>query len=91
MEPNEVVDTTLLSIGSLYSLVNLEQILGIIILVIQIVWVSYKLCAKIYSKIAHKKEVQITNDEVHELLEVTSEVRDEIKHIMEDTNEHYKG
>lgn len=89
MKPNDVVDTALLSIGSIYSLANLEQILGIIILVIQIAWLTYKLCAKIYSKIAYKKDVKITEDEVHELLEVTSELRDEIKHIREDTNGHY--
>ena len=47
----DIVDCTLLSVGTLYSLENIEHILGVIILVIQLAWLCTKLGVAIYKKI----------------------------------------
>lgn len=39
---NNIVDLTLISVGSWWSIENIKSILGIIILVIQIMWILYK-------------------------------------------------
>ena len=47
----EVVDCALLSVGTLYSMENIEHVLGVVILVIQLAWLCTKLGVAIYKKI----------------------------------------
>lgn len=56
------VDTFLLTVGSLYSLANIEHILGIIILVIQLVWIVAKLVIKIVNAIKHGEPIIIDEE-----------------------------
>ncbi len=52
---NDCVDYTLISLGTLIGLDNIESILGIIILSIQLLWFICKGCYKIYQLIKAKK------------------------------------
>ena len=47
MKNENIVDTVMITTGSLYSLTNIEHILGIILLVFQIIWISVKLFFKL--------------------------------------------
>lgn len=47
MKPNsQNIDFLLMATGFTYSIANIEQVLGIIILIIQIIWFSLKLYIK---------------------------------------------
>lgn len=46
----KTIDGFLLAIGSGYSLANIKEILGIIILFIQLVWIISKIASKIINK-----------------------------------------
>lgn len=60
MKNEQITDSFLLSIGSIYSIVNIEDILGIVILIVQIIWFSLKIYLKIKSMIS---DGEITDDE----------------------------
>ena len=57
MNKENVFDGCLLTISTTYSLANIEQILGIIILIIQILWISSRLTIKIIEKHREKKSL----------------------------------
>lgn len=61
--------------GFTYSLANIEQLLGIIILVIQIIWFGIK-C---YCKIREMLKDGITIDELNEIEEDVKEFTEEVK------------
>lgn len=79
-----IIDAALLSVGSIYSFTNLEHILGIIILVLQIIWISSKFSTKIYKAIKNKKHPQITQEDVHELHETLEDLQDVVRREDED-------
>lgn len=67
MQTENTIDTALISIGSVYSLTNIREILGIIILCIQIIWFTLKIFFKIYRSIKNKHPLDLTNDDINEL------------------------
>ena len=60
----KVIDGCLLSIGSAYSLANIEHILGIIILIIQLLWIATKLTVKIVNAVKNKIPLELFDDDV---------------------------
>lgn len=69
-------DACLLSIGTVYSLANIEQILGVIILIIQLVWILAKLGVKIFNAIKEKtpekqieETIESTVDDIQEAID----------------------
>lgn len=74
-----IIDAALISVGSVYSMANLEHILGVIILVLQLIWISSKFATKIYKAIKNKKHPQITQEDVHELNETLEDLNDVIR------------
>lgn len=61
------VDYGLIGIGTLFGLTDIESILGIIILVIQFIWVVLKIIFAIKNK--NKEELKTAIDEGTELIE----------------------
>lgn len=74
-----IIDVCLLTIGSAYSLANLEHILGVIILVLQLVWILSKFINKIVKSIKKKKMPQIEEHEVKELQNVLEDLSEVIR------------
>lgn len=79
MKFERIIDTCLLTIGSAYSLANVEQILGIVILVIQLLWIIAKLWLKIYTKIKTKKDVETIPDDFKDAVDEISDITDYIQ------------
>ena len=73
---NEVVDGFLLAVGSAYSLSNLEQTLGVVILIIQLIWLTFKLAYKIYISIKNKKFPVDIKDDVLDIADVVVDIVD---------------
>lgn len=59
----KIIDTCLLTTGSIYSLANIEHILGIIILIIQLLWIMIKLVVKIVNTIKKKESLNLLDDD----------------------------
>lgn len=73
------IDVCLLSIGSAYSLANIESILGIIILVIQLIWFTIKFVSKIVNAIkSGSSVVEVISENADEFIEIVDDVRDAI-------------
>ena len=64
-----IIDTVLLTIGSTYSLANIEHILGIIILVIQLAWIMCKLVVKIINTIKSKQPLETCDKDVGSVID----------------------
>lgn len=67
-ETEKIVDVSLLTIGTATGLANIEHILGIIILIIQLAWLSTKLIVKIINTIKHNKNLDILDDDVSSVI-----------------------
>lgn len=62
MRVEHTIDACMLTMGGIWSLANLEHILGIVLLVIQILWLSVKCIVKIYNNIKAKKNPNVENE-----------------------------
>lgn len=62
MNDNNVkIDTLLMTLSGVYSITNIEHILGIVLMVIDIIWILFKAILKIYSVIK-KRSVNIDHN-----------------------------
>ena len=75
------VDFLLMATGFTYSLANIEQVLGIIILIIQIIW----FLLKIFVKVKDMTKDGITEEEVDNLKYEFDELLCEVKSNDDDT------
>lgn len=55
MKHDNIIDTTLIAIGTALGISQIESILGIIIISIQILWILFKLYYNVYKSIKNKK------------------------------------
>ena len=78
LKTTSIVDGCLLSLGTIYSLANIEQILGVLILVVQLVWLSFKVGVKIYNTIKNKKPIQTNDEDVEEIKELYEDLKEKI-------------
>lgn len=74
----DVVDYGLLAVGSWWSLANIEHILGIIILVIQLVWLLTKLIVKIVRTVKNNKPLNVHDNDVKAVIDIIEDVQDNI-------------
>lgn len=84
MKFDKFIDIGLLSIGTTYSIANIEQVLGVIILFVQLIWLLTKIIIKVYNNIKNKKTNIITKEECDSV----DVVIDNIINKLEDKNEH---
>ena len=68
MKNTGVVDYAMIAVGTLYSLANIEQILGIVLLIIQLLWIITKFVYKIYTAIKKEENLDDYDDEYDELI-----------------------
>lgn len=83
MKLSTIIDTCLLSLGTVYSLANIEQILGILILVVQLIWLISKLCIKIYNSVKNKKAINITQKEVEDVEQLCIDLSEKVEDFKE--------
>ena len=62
VKPIEIIEDVLIATGITISLSDIHQILSIIILVVDVVWILFKCGLKIYQKIKEKKYSEIAED-----------------------------
>ena len=63
----DFIDYTLIVLGTSISIANLQELLGVILLVIQIIWLLIKLIVKIATTIKNKGNLNDLDDDVSEL------------------------
>lgn len=63
----DFIDYTLIVLGTSISIPNLQELLGVILLVIQIIWLLIKLIVKITTTIKNKGNLNDLDDDVSEL------------------------
>ena len=92
MQTENAIDTTLLSIGSVYSLTNIREILGIIILCIQIIWFTLKIFFKIYRSIKNKHPLDLMNEDINELTKMHNIINENFDNdeVINDEEQHSK-
>nr|DAI46663.1 MAG TPA: ATP synthase B chain precursor-like protein [Caudoviricetes sp.] len=62
MKYDNIIDTTLIAIGTALGISQIESILGIIIISIQILWILFKLCYNVYKSIKDKKYEKVKQE-----------------------------
>lgn len=67
MGKTNLIDTVLIAIGTMYSITNIKEVLGIIILLIQFIWIIVKLIDKIYRTIKTKKSLDEVDKDIENL------------------------
>lgn len=72
-----VVDYSLIAVGSVISFANIETILGIVLLIIQISWLLTKLIYKIVITINKKGNLDELDKEVTDITEVIETIIEE--------------
>ena len=71
-----IIDGFLLTVGSVYSLANIRETLGIVILVIQLLWLLAKLVIRIVEAIKNKETFDEFDDDIENIIDTFDEVKD---------------
>ena len=61
MNGYKIVDNVLITIGLAFAISDIESILGIIILIVQIIWILAKAVIRIYHAVKEKNEKEAMN------------------------------
>lgn len=77
-DTEKIIDTCLLTVGTASGLSNIENILGIIILIVQILWLSVKITFKIINAIKGKKDLTTLDDDVSSVVSQIEELKDNL-------------
>lgn len=75
----KLVDGCLLAVGTFTGLANIQQILGIIILVIQLAWIVVKLAVKIVDNIKSGESLDKLDGDVGSVIDQIGEFKDALK------------
>lgn len=78
MKNTNIVDYMMILTGSIYSLANIEHILGIIILVIQLAWIIIKLGYKVYTKIKKGGDIAELEGDVKDTIDNLEDIKNSI-------------
>lgn len=82
-----VVDVAMLTVGSTYSLANIEHILGVIILIIQLTWILTKLIVKIVNTAKSNGSLDALDKNVDDVIEKLEDIKENIDSDEVDKNE----
>ena len=75
---SRVVDGALIALGLTYSLQNIQSILGIIILVIQIIWLLTKFITKVVSYIKAKRNIEELDPDFQNVVDKITDIKDNL-------------
>lgn len=76
---DNVIDTILISLGISVSLIDLQTILGIILLVIEIGWILVKVIKKMYLYLKGKTSEEEVDEEVNDAIENINKMKGDDK------------
>ena len=74
---HNTIDNILIALGATWSLANIQTLLGIIVLVFQILWLTFKLIVKIIDKIKTKGNLDELDKEVDKIADKINSIGDE--------------
>ena len=74
MNGSKFVDNALIAIGLAFAISDIESILGIIILIVQLVWILSKAIVRIYHAIKEKNGKEVT-DSIKDLSEDLTDLK----------------
>ena len=77
MNGYKIVDNILITIGLVFAISDIESILGIIILIVQIIWILAKAVVRIYHAIKKKNTKEVT-DSLKDLSEDLTDLKDSL-------------
>lgn len=80
MKTQSLIEDVLIGVGITVSLIDIQQVLSIILLVFNVLWILWKFGYKVYTHIKQKDYAQIGDD--------IEDVKDELEHL---TNKDSKG
>ena len=80
------IDGFLLTVGSAYSVANIKEVLGVVILVIQLLWLLAKLLIRIYTAIENKEPIDDVSEDVEDIVENITNIKDFINPEGDDVN-----
>ena len=82
----KAVDGALIALGLTYSLQNIESMLGIIILIIQVIWLLTKFITKVVSYIKEKRNIDHLDTEVQDIVDKITDIKDNLPKEEKDDN-----
>lgn len=84
----KVFDGVLLAAGSMWSLANLEETLGVVLLIIQITWLLIKFIDKLIYTIRNKDDLSSMDEQVSQIISLILSVMAKLskKNTQEDDN-----
>lgn len=74
---HNTIDNILIALGATWSLANIQTLLGIIVLVFQIVWLTFKLIVKIINTIKTKGNLDDLDKDVDKITDKINSIGDE--------------
>ena len=74
MNGSKFVDNALIAIGLAFAISDIESILGIIILIVQLVWILSKAIVRIYHAVKEKNDKEVT-DSIKDLSEDLTDLK----------------
>ena len=77
MNGSKFVDNALIAIGLAFAISDIESILGIIILILQIIWILAKAIVRIYHAIKEKNGKEVT-DSIKDLSEDLTDMKNNL-------------
>lgn len=78
MNKDNIIDSVLLTLGTAFSLSNIESLLGIVILIVQIMWLSFKLIYSLKNNVKHDKPIEELDDEFNDVIKKITELKNEV-------------
>ena len=77
MNGSKFVDNVLIAIGLAFAISDIESILGIIILIVQLVWILSKAIVRIYHAVKEKNDKEVT-DSLKDLSEDLTDMKNNL-------------
>lgn len=74
---HNTIDNILIALGATWSLANIQTLLGIIVLVFQILWLTFKLIVKIINNIKTKGNLDDLDKDVDKITDKINSIGDE--------------
>lgn len=71
------IDAVFLTAGTTYGIANISDVLGIIVLSLQVVWLATKIIVKVVRHIKEGKELAEIDDEVDGLIDLITTKKEE--------------
>lgn len=73
-----VIDACFITVGTITGIANIKDILGVIILVFQVIWIVSKFVMKLYRTIKLKKDISELDVDAKDVIDTLNDIRNSI-------------